>query len=194
MAAPRIVAYTRVSTQSQVANSSLATQRFNIYQYAQTRGLAVDEVIREVGSAYRNIPEKMLELARTLPPGSRILVALVDRFSRNVAHGRLLLDLFQGKGITVIETMRDQHSIILPGRLHFDRQIQSAQDESENKGLRMQMLAKFKASDEYDEGSDWADSEDESSAGSETGGESDTSSSEDEASDDDYSVVDMTND
>jgi DNA invertase Pin-like site-specific DNA recombinase len=167
--APRVIAYTRVSTQGQVPNSSLATQRFVIEQYAQNHQLIVDEVIREVGSAYRTIPDHMRELARTLPNGSRILVALTDRFSRNIEYGRLLLDLFQGKGITVTETMRNQHSNTVPGRAHFDRQIQSAQDESENKSLRAQMLTIYRATDEYQDfqegGSDYELSESEEDAG-----------------------------
>jgi len=191
MEASRTIAYTRVSTQTQVRNSSLATQRFVIEQYAHVHGLVVDEVVREVGSAYRSIPVQMQELARTLPPGSRILVALTDRFSRNIANGQLLLDLFQVKGITVSETMRDQHSNTVLGRSHFDRQIMSAQVESENKALRCEMLVAFKSTDEYDEGSDY---EEEDESGDDSGDEMEVNDAIDEVSDSDGEYVPVVGD
>ena len=165
MAVPRTIAYTRVSSRSQVPNTSLATQRYVLERYSASRGLIIDEVVREVGSAFREIPEEMQRLARDLPYGSRILVTLCDRFSRNVANGCMLLDIFLARGIRVIEVSRDQHSDVLEGRQHFERQIQSAEDESIAKGLRLQMFLAFKATDAYNDfvegGSDYEESEDE---------------------------------
>jgi DNA invertase Pin-like site-specific DNA recombinase len=165
---PQVIAYTRVSSKPQQYNSSLATQRFAIHRYAGRAGLEVTRTIREVSSAYRNLPPKLADLPSQLPPGSKIIVFLVDRFCRNIAHGTLLLDIFRAGGIEVIEVEHDQRTNTILGRMHFDRRIQSAQDESEAKAARMLMYAEYKdAQDEDDAMSNYSDEADTSSDGEE---------------------------
>lgn len=150
----QIISYARVSTRSQASNYSLPTQSFIIKRYAQEQGWVVTQEIQEVGTAYKQVPPKMqvlVEEADSLPSGSKIIVSLVDRFSRCIEYGNLILDHLKERGVEVIEVYSDQRSTTDDGRAYFTRKIQSAQDESENKAARVQMHVEFKESGTFED-------------------------------------------
>lgn len=85
---PRVVIYTRVSTQEQVENLSLPTQEKECRKYCEKNQYDVDEVFRDKGESAKTInrPDflKMLEHCRKNKGKiSYVIVYQLSRFSRN---------------------------------------------------------------------------------------------------------------
>lgn len=82
----RVFGYARVSSAAQALGTSLADQQAAIAAYAHSRGLTVDRFFVEAESAvFEKIErrEQILTLLRTVESGDLVLVAKVDRWSRD---------------------------------------------------------------------------------------------------------------
>ncbi len=101
---PRAAIYTRVSTEKQESNYSLATQEEACRQYCAERGYEVVATFTDVysGGVYRERPQltRLRELVRA--GGVDVVVAYcVDRLSRNQAHLYILFEEFTDHGCRV---------------------------------------------------------------------------------------------
>jgi len=84
----KLIAYYRVSTKKQQASGlGLEAQKDAVYRYAQQNGLEVVGVYQETesGKNHENRPELRLALEQCELTGAKLVIAKLDRLSRNVA-------------------------------------------------------------------------------------------------------------
>jgi putative resolvase len=81
-ASRRTIAYCRVASPAQ--RPDLATQRAALEQYAQTKGIAVDEWVMEIGGGLNFERKRFLRLVDAIVAGEvqRVLIAHQDRLAR----------------------------------------------------------------------------------------------------------------
>ncbi len=68
---------------------SLDYQEIQIRKASEVPGTTIKEIIKYVGSAYKEVPDVLLQMSSTLS-GRKIIFYCVDRFSRNYNHGTQL--------------------------------------------------------------------------------------------------------
>lgn len=91
-----IYGYTRVSSKSQLENTSLKEQRTQILE-TYPNALIIEE---QFTGKTTDRPE-FTKLIKKLKNGDRLVVAKLDRFCRNVREGLTCLEELQAKGIVV---------------------------------------------------------------------------------------------
>jgi DNA invertase Pin-like site-specific DNA recombinase len=101
---PRTVGYCRVSTEEQSTNGqSLHVQETQLRGWAQMTGRYIDQVVHDVvsgGTQFAKRPEGGTLLA-CLAKGDVLVVAKLDRFSRNLFDCLQLAQEFQRRGISL---------------------------------------------------------------------------------------------
>lgn len=95
--------YLRVSTDEQANGTSLDTQRREVTGNALTHGLTVDRFIEDAGvSGHLNFLDRLAANGVTPQPGDVIIVAKLDRFSRNSMDTLNTVHAFKELGIRLI--------------------------------------------------------------------------------------------
>ena len=121
----RLVSLIRVSTEDQVANTSLQTQEADIIDYCRIHGHEVVEIPGDQGSqetgydlAQRPNFQAALKLLRD-GAADGLVVWKLDRYARNALQGLAIFQLFERKGWHLI-SVRDQIDTSSPmGRAFF---------------------------------------------------------------------------
>lgn len=95
--------YLRVSTDEQANGTSLDTQRREVTGNALTHNLVIDQFIEDAGvSGHLNFLDRLAANGVTPQPGDVIVVAKLDRFSRNSMDTLNTVHAFKEKQIRLI--------------------------------------------------------------------------------------------
>jgi site-specific DNA recombinase len=118
------IIYTRVSTEHQRENTSLADQEQRCRDYAAQHNMTVIEHLSDVESGNNSTRSgytalRSLVLNRAV---DAIIVLCVDRLSRNVAHYHLFLEDMEAQGVELHYADR--------GRVNFDEEIRTDEFEA----------------------------------------------------------------
>jgi DNA invertase Pin-like site-specific DNA recombinase len=96
-------AYMRVSTLEQVDGTSLSNQKRECKGLAMTGGLYIETYIEDKGvSGATNFFERMTAHNVTLKSGDVVIVAKLDRFSRDAADALNTIKVLKGQGVRLI--------------------------------------------------------------------------------------------
>jgi len=96
-------AYMRVSTLEQVDGTSLSNQKRECKGLAMTGGLYIETYIEDKGvSGATNFFERMTAHNVTLKAGDVVIVAKLDRFSRDAADALNTIKVLKGQGVRLI--------------------------------------------------------------------------------------------
>lgn len=90
--------YARVSTEDQRYNSSIETQIQTLIEYGVPQG----QIITEVISGEAKVKPKLEHLCNTIPSGSKLVVAKLDRFARNTLTALKNIEELNDKGVKFI--------------------------------------------------------------------------------------------
>ena len=130
--------YARVSTAKQGNfGLSLAEQKDRCQRYATEKGWRVTEVVEEVGSAYRKHLKKLESLHERAIPGSTILVASYDRYSRNIINGATAIRELAKRKIRVFSLQEQQDTLTPVGRYTFAITVAAGEFQSANVGAKV---------------------------------------------------------
>ena len=130
----RCVIYTRVSTEAQSTQASLILQKEVCEAFAKGHNLKILKTVKEVGSSYKGSQPELRNLVASLSSHTMVLVYAVDRFSRKVENGTLLLSEIERKQCKLV-SVRGEPNIIEAMRV--------AQTESETLSRRMKDRVQF---------------------------------------------------
>lgn len=146
------VVYTRVSSEEQVSNFSLASQEIKCRQEAERMGYTVLEIFREAGASAKTIkgrPELIKLMAyceKNKDKVAAVLVYRIDRLAREVSDFLILRKKFSELGIkfvSISEPSGEETStgkfveMMLAGIAQLDNDIRS---ERTKQGLRQRFL------------------------------------------------------
>ncbi len=120
------VIYVRVSSDEQSEESQLYT----CSQYCEQAGLTVIDTIVEKESAYKCKQKRLPELLKT-KKGLNIVIARVDRFSRNAAHCDVLMGMVVANNHNLLCATEHINTQTAVGRHSFRSLVSLAQLESE---------------------------------------------------------------
>jgi DNA invertase Pin-like site-specific DNA recombinase len=147
------IIYSRVSTTNQLYNSStmntissIETQNKVCSDYCKRNNYKVVGNVNEVSSAYNKIPAKLKNLISIDNLDKTIVIYAIDRFSRNVLIGSLLLEEAKKYNITIefvadnFTTENDRHILQIKG------EILRAEHESRIIGSRIKARNEIKRS------------------------------------------------
>ena len=96
-------AYMRVSTLEQVDGTSLSNQKRECKGLAMTGGLYIETYIEDKGvSGATSFFERLLAHNVTLKAGDVVIVAKLDRFSRDAADALNTIKVLKGQGVRLI--------------------------------------------------------------------------------------------
>jgi len=130
--------YSRVSTAKQGNfGLSLAEQKDRCARYVQEKGWVITEVVEEVGSAYSKNLKKLDALVERAIPGSMIIVASYDRFSRNVIRGATAVQQLAKHKIRVFSIQEQQNTLTPVGRYTFNITVAAGEFNSSLTGAKV---------------------------------------------------------
>lgn len=132
--------YCRVSSKRQSDKGlSLAEQEDRGRRYCDEKNWPVTEVVKEVGSAYKDVGLRQLsQLMERASDGSTILVSTYDRFSRNVLKGVTALATLAKRKIRVVAVSEPVDTLTPAGRYTFTILVASGEFTSANLGYKVQ--------------------------------------------------------
>jgi DNA invertase Pin-like site-specific DNA recombinase len=133
----QVYIYIRVSSKGQNAPEygrvGMDTQNMEVLKFCMANNLYVKSCITEVGSAYHTATPKLTKLIEKIKPGMPIMVYSFNRFSRNVAHAKAMVQAVHAKG-SYIWSVMDQMTSENSG---FMSLVQAAENESRLLGQRI---------------------------------------------------------
>jgi site-specific DNA recombinase len=133
----RIFGYARISSDSQVENTSLGVQAERIRAWAESRGWVVAEMVSDVASGSTLDREGLNRLRNTLGTGDAVVVYKLDRLSRSVVDAEPLISSWEGQGIGLHSVTEPLDTSSAMGRAMFRMVFVFAQAERETIAERM---------------------------------------------------------
>ena len=146
----KAIAYSRVSTEDQASfGVSISTQEERILQYAGLYDIEIMEVIKDAGFSAKNMKRPGIQLVLGMMEKKEIeavIVAKLDRLTRNIRDLADLVDLANKKGIALISVGEHIDTGSAAGRMMVNMIGTISQWEREVIGERTAVALRFKRS------------------------------------------------
>ncbi len=130
-AAGRVFGYTRVSSDGQADNTSLAVQAERIAAFAVAHGKSVPEMFSDVASGATTNRPGLAALRAALAPGDTVIVYKLDRLGRSIVDIDPLVSEWEARGIAVHSVSEPIETSTAMGRAMFRLCLLFAQTERE---------------------------------------------------------------
>lgn len=130
--------FCRVSTKEQTSceSTSLPLQESRLQESAENLNSDNRIVVHKIsGSAYQNVPSKLIEVGETVSRGDTIMVWRIDRLSRNIVEYLSWLEDLNNRGVNIVAHQEKLN--YRSNKLEFIEHIVNAQKEAELLGSRI---------------------------------------------------------
>ncbi|MBT5144530.1 MAG: recombinase family protein [Gemmatimonadetes bacterium] len=134
-----VLGYVRISTSSQIENTSIALQKRTIRQYVKSRGWNLVDIYEDVSSGSNTNRPGFEEMAKRLESNgfSAVVVTKLDRFSRSILDSATFIKGLLAKDKALISISENVDTGSIQGRMFCNLLMVIAENERENIQMRM---------------------------------------------------------
>jgi site-specific DNA recombinase len=127
----RVFGYTRVSSDGQADNTSLAVQAERIAAFALAKGMSTPELFSDVASGANTNRPGLAALRAAVAPGDTVIVFKLDRLGRSIVDIEPLISGWERRNVSVYSVTEPIETSTAMGRTMFRVVLVFAQGERE---------------------------------------------------------------
>lgn len=127
----RVLGYSRVSSEGQADNTSLAVQAERIAAFALAKGMTAPEMFSDVASGANTNRPGLAALRAEVAPGDTVIVFKLDRLGRSIVDIDPLITEWEARGVSVHSVTEPIETSTAMGRAMYRLVLLFAQAERE---------------------------------------------------------------